>query len=188
MKPATILKISAFIAFSPVAFCAIEEVPSNSLQVEYKKSNEQSSNLLSLETVYQIPSSTYQYLDEIFTSFYNKLTFNTTIADSTFENNSHYELIAIPLIAENAKGLQIELFGNFSDPATQRLSNISNDQAMSNYYSNTELLDIYESSLSIGAGISFNASDDTKIKVIISNNSMPGYGSSNALLGFETSF
>lgn len=188
MKLISALKISTLIVLSPVAFCAAEEVPTNSLQVEYKNALSKSAYLSSLGSVYQIPSSTYQYLDRIFTSFYQQLTFSTTITDSTFKNNSHYELIAIPLIAENKKGLQIELFGNFSDPDTQRFTNISSDQAMSNYYANTQLLDIYESSLSFGAGISFNTSEATKVKVIISNNSMPGYGSSNALLGFEATF
>lgn len=188
MKQIIVIPLSAVFLFSPFAISAIEEVPSNSLQVEYKKVNEQSSDLLSLNTVYQIPSTTYKYLDEVFTSFYNTITFKTSITDSTFKNNAHYELVAIPLIAENQQGVNIELFGNFSDSSTQRFSNFSADQALYHYYSNTELLDIYESSLSIGAGISFKASEATKIKVIISNSNMPGYGSSNALLGFETSF
>jgi len=188
MKHIFKIKIAFLTIFSPVALCAVEEIPSNSLQVEYIKSNEQKWDLLNLNTVYQIPSVTYQYLDDVFTSFYNTITFKTTITDSTFENNAHYELVSIPLIAENKQGVHIELFGNFSDPSTQRLSNFSTDQALYHYYSNTELLDIYDSSLSVGAGISFNTSKETKIKVIISNNNMPGYGSSNALLGFETSF
>lgn len=188
MQQTKVLQIAIIMLFSPYALSAVENTATNNLQIEYQKIKQQPNTLLSFNTVYQIPSHTYHYLDEVFTSFYNKITFNTAITDSTFENNAHYELIAIPLIAENEQGLQIEIFGNFTDPATQRFSNVSSDQAMSNYYSNTELLDIYESSLSIGAGISFKASDATKVKVIISNSAMPGYGSSNALLGFETSF
>lgn len=188
LKTLTILKTTILMSMLPSAFCFAVEVPSNTLQVEYQNNNTEQTSLLSFDTVYQIPSTTYNYLDDIFTSFYHKLTFNTSISDSTFEENSHYELLAIPLITENDKGFQLELFGNFSDIPTKHFSNMSSDQALSNYYSNTKLLDIYESEFSVGAGISFNTGDNSKIKVIISNNDIPGYGSSNALFGFETSF
>jgi len=177
--------------FFPSSYCFAVNVPSNSLQVEYQKNSkkkEAESDLLSFDTVYQIPTKTYSYLDQVFTSFYNKLTFNTAITDSTFETNSHYELVSIPLIAENEQGLQIEVFGNFTDSRSKRFVHYSNDQAMSNYYSNTHELNIYDSELSIGAGISFNTGKMSKVKIIISNSDMPGYGNSNALLGFETSF
>jgi hypothetical protein len=173
------------------SFCFATETLSNSLQVEFKQYSEQDedeTNILSLDSVYQIPVKTYDYFDEVLTSFYNNITFNTAVTKSTFKNSSHYELIAIPLISENNQGVQIELFGNFSNPTSNRLSNCSEDQALSNYYSNTEQFDIKQSDLSVGAGISFNTSKDIKIKVIISNNDMPGYGNSNALFGFETSF
>tara|TARA_R110001583_G_scaffold1612_1_gene12694 strand:- start:51633 stop:52199 length:567 start_codon:yes stop_codon:yes gene_type:complete len=153
---------------------------------QYKQ--QQASDFLSLDMVYQIPNKTYDYLDNALISFYKKITFNTGITKSTFKNSAHYELIAIPLIAENEKGVQFEVFGNFTDPATDRLSNFSQDQALSSYYSNTAQLDIYQSQLSIGAGVSFNATKNSKIKVLISNSDMPGYGKSRALLGFETSF
>lgn len=191
MKQTMLLKTVFISALIPFNFCWADNVPSNSLQVEYQKNNQQQiqdSSLLSLETVYQIPTSTYSYLDDVFTSFYNTVTFNTSITDKTFVTNSHYELVSIPLIAENQQGVQLELFGNFSDPATQQLSNVSKDQTLSNYYSHTQDLDIYGSDFSIGAGFSFNTSEDSKIKIIISNNDMPGHGSSNALLGFETNF
>lgn len=191
MKIAFIVKTVALTVILSPILCSAVEVPRNSLQVEYNKNKlptHDDGNLLSFDTVYQIPSKTYHYLDTVFTSFYNKVTFNTAIADSTFETNPYYELVSIPLIAENVQGLQLELFGNFSDPASKRLSNLSKDQALSNYYSNTEQLNIYNSELSVGAGIRFNTSKNSKIKVIISNNEMPGYGNSNALLGFETSF
>ena len=191
MKSTMILKTVIISTLLPSSFCLATEIPSNSLQMEYQKKGLQQTtekNLLGLDTVYQIPTKTYTYLNEVFTSFYNKITFNTNIADSTFENSAHYELVSIPLIAENEQGLKIELFGNFSDPTTHFLSNFSDDQALSNYYSSTQLLNIYNSELSLGAGISFNTGENSKIKVIISNRDMPGYGNSNALLGFETSF
>lgn len=191
MKKLMISKTVFMMAFIPSSACFAVNVPSNSLQVEYKKHSkkqESESELLSFDTVYQIPSKTYSYLDQVFTSFYNKLTFNTAITDSTFETNSHYELVSIPLVAENEQGLQVEVFGNFTDPTSKRFSHYSNDQVMSNYYSNTHELNIYDSELSIGAGISFKTGEQSKVKVIISNSDMPGYGNSNALLGFETSF
>jgi hypothetical protein len=191
MKLVTTLKTCVITVLFPSSFCFAVEVPSNSLQVEYKKKGQQHTtdiSLLSLDAVYQIPEKTYSYLDDVFTAFYNKITFNTAIADSTFEASSHYELVSIPLIAENDKGLKIELFGNFSEPTTRLLSNLSEDQVLSNHYSNTKFLNVYGSELSLGAGISFNTGDNSKIKVIISNSDMPGYGSSKALIGFETSF
>ena len=191
MKRIVTLKTIVFISLFPATLCMAAEVPSNSLQVEYKKNSEQQTlktSFLSFDTIYQIPSHTYNYLDEVFTSFYKEITFNCPITDSTFKENSHYETVSIPLIAENSQGIQIELFGNFSDPATQGFSHVSDDQTLSNYYSNTELLNIYNSELSVGAGIRFNAGERSQIKLIISNNNMPGYGNSNALLGFETSF
>lgn len=188
MKQATVLKIVSIMSLSQSILCAADEMPSNSLQVEYKNQEVTETKLLSLDTLYHIPITTYQYLDNVFTSFYNKVTFNTSITDSTFTNSAYYELISIPLIAENKQGLQIELFGNFTDPSTQNFSNLSSDQALHDYYSNTTQLDIYNSSLAIGAGISFNTNDRSKIKVIISNNNIPGYGTSNALVGFQTRF
>lgn len=179
MKQARLLNI-CFLSLFSVSFSCHANPPKDSIQQE--------SDLLSLEGVYQIPSKTYLYLDNVFTSFYKKITFKTDIAKSTFQNNAHYELISIPLIAENEKGLQFEVFGNFTDPTTNRFSNLSEDQALSTYYSNTSKLDIYQSQLSVGAGVSFNTTKNSKIKVLISNNDMPGYGKSKALLGFETSF
>jgi len=191
MKQLISLKIMTFIALSPALGCLAElaeEVPSNSLQVEYQNQELASTEQFTMDDLYHIPVATYQYLDDIFTSFYNKVTFKTTITDNTFENSAHYELISIPLIAENKQGFQVELFGNFSNASTQQFSNLSSDQALHSYYSNTEQLDFDDSSLSLGAGFSFNTSEKSKIKVIISNNEMPGYGSSNALLGFQTKF
>ncbi|MCP4323594.1 MAG: hypothetical protein GY951_12770 [Psychromonas sp.] len=191
MRKSLISKTVAIVILSSSSHCFSADIPSNSLQVEYQKNSKQQTvefDLLSFDTVYQIPSKTYSYLDDVFTSFYNKITFNTAITDSTFETNSHYELVSIPLIAENEQGLQIEVFGNFTDPTSIRLSNVSNDQVLYDYYSSTQQLNIYDSEFSIGAGISFNTGIRSKIKVIISSNDMPGYGNSNALVGFETSF
>lgn len=191
MKQAITIKTIAIIALFSFTLCHADEIESENIQFNYQNLGHQkalSTDLLSLDTVYNIPTVTYQYLDSIFTSFYNKVTFKTDIKDSTFKTTSHNELVSIPLLSENKQGFQIELFGNFSDPATQRLSNFSTDQALYHYYSNTEQLNIYNSTLSVGAGISFNTGKNSKVKVIISNNEMPGYGTSNALLGFETSF
>jgi len=189
MKHLVHLKAAIFmLTFSPAMLLAVE-VPSNSLQVAYKKNNEQiTKNTLKVNDTHKIHNDTYNYLNEIFSSFYQKITFTNEIADSTFVANAHYELISIPLIAENKNGLQFELFGNFSNPATQQFSNISEDQPLSNYYANTEALDIYDSELSLGAGMSFYTEGGDKIKIIISNNKIPGYGNSTALIGFETSF
>jgi hypothetical protein len=179
MKQTTLLNICFLSLFSASFSCHADQSDEN---------RQQRSELLSFNSVYQISNKTYLYLDNVFTTFYKKITFKTDITKSTFKNNAHYDLVSIPLIAENEKGLQFEVFGNFTDPATNRFSNLSEDQALSNYYSNTAGLDIYQSQLSVGAGISFNTTKNSKIKVLISNNDMPGYGKSKALLGFETKF
>lgn len=181
--------LTIILLFSSSLSMALEK-PSNRLQAEYKKQQQVSPeiDILSLDAVYHIPKATYQYLDDVFTSFYKKVTFQTTITDSTFIQNSHYEVVSIPLINDVGQGLQVELFGNFSDSSKNHLSNVSSDQALYNYYSKTQGLDIYNSELAIGAGFSFSTSENSKIKVIISNRDMPGYGNSNALLGFETNF
>jgi len=186
MKYRIALAIMTTIALSPINLCLANDAPSNVLAVEYQESAD--TTQFNIDELYHIPVATYQYLDEVFTSFYNKITFKTTIADNTFINSAHYDLIAIPLIAENKRGFQVELFGNFTDPETQQLSNVSTDQALYSYYSNTQRLDINNSTFSLGAGFSFNTSSDGQIKVIISNNEVPGYGSSNALIGFQTRF
>ena len=185
------LKLSTFIVFFITANCFAVQSPSNELQdqkrveLEYKDDQSFTSELRSVAL---IPEVTYRYLEDVFSSFYNKLTFNTSITDSTFEDSLNSELIAVPLIATNEQGLQMELFGNFTDPSRQYLSNISADNALHDYIANSEQFDIYESDVSLGAGVSFNTGQSSKIKFIISNNKMPGYGNSTALLGFETRF
>ena len=85
------------------------------------------------------------YLDDIFNLLSiissHLIQLSPTVLSMT---SSHYELAFYSaLIAENEQGVQIELFGNFSDPRTRRrLSNFSDDQALSNYYSNTQQLNI----------------------------------------------
>ena len=129
------LKLITFIIFFITANCFAVQTPSNALQVQYQKRVELENNdshdfKFDLRSVSQIPEATYRYLDDIFASFYNKLTFNTPITDSTFNDNSHYELISVPLIATNEQGLQMEVFGNFSNLSTQYLSNLSADHAL----------------------------------------------------------
>ncbi|WP_413699184.1 hypothetical protein ACLKMH_16925 [Psychromonas sp. KJ10-10] len=188
MKTSALLNI-CFISLLSTSLTCNANQENDKLNLVFVQNNIQNeTDLISLDAVYQIPSKTYHYLDNIFTTFYKKITFNTEIAQSTFQSNAHYELIAIPLIAENEKGLKFELFGNFTNPVNVRLSNLSTDQTLSTYYSNTEQLDLYQSELSLGAGFSFKAGKESKIKLLISNNDMPGYGKSRALVGFETSF
>jgi hypothetical protein len=186
-----VIKAIIILASFLSTYCFAEKTPSNSLQVQYQKSIKQikqKSTLLLLAPVYQIPERTYQYLDAAFSSFYQKLSFNTAIANSTFKKNTYYHLIAIPIIPTNKEGFQLEIFGNFSDPFSQYLSNLSEDHLLYDYQSNTGEFDIYNSNLALGAGISFNTSSNSRIKIVISNNDIPGYGMSKALIGFEAQF
>ena len=143
-----------------------------------------------LDSVTEIPEATYRYLEGVFTTFYKKITFNTSITDSTFTNCLESDLFAIPLIATNQQGLQLEVFGNFSDFSKQYLSNLPTDHPLYEHFINSEQssVDLLDNDLSLGAGISFNTSQSSKVKLVISNNDMPGYGGSRTLVGFETRF
>ncbi len=188
------LKSGAFLVFFITTNCfAVPSLSSNPIPVQDSKraqlqNKKQQAYNPGLTSAGRIPEVTYRYLENVFSSFYKKLTFNTAITDSTFKDSLNSELISVPLIATNKQGLQMELFGNFSNPDRQYLTNLSADHALHDYIANSEQIDFYNSDLSIGAGISFNAGQSSKIKVIISNNEMPGYGHSKALLGFETRF
>jgi hypothetical protein len=168
--------------------CFAEKTPTNSLQVQYQESIKPNSTAFYLNPVVQIPETTYLFLNSVFSSFYKKLSFNTSIANSIFKKNAYYQVIAIPIIPTNTEGVQLEFFGNFSTPASQYLSNFSADHLLYNYRSNSETFDLYRSDLALGAGISFKTDSNSKIKIVISNNEIPGYGTSKALVGFETKF
>ena len=189
----TILKLLTFIIVFFTANCFAAPAPADTLQAQVQKKVEleqqdDPSFLSDLRLVSQLPEATYHYLENVFASFYKKLSFSTVIINSTFEDSLNSELISVPLIATNKQGLHMELFGNFSDPSTQYLSNLSADHALHDYIANSEQIDFSNSTLSLGAGISFNTGQSSKIKLIISNNEMPGYGNSTTLVGFETSF
>lgn len=168
--------------------CFAENMQTNSLQVPYQQSIKLNSTAFYLNPVFQIPEATYLYLDAVFTSFYQQLSFDTSIANSTFKKNAYSQVVAIPIIPTNAEGFQMELFGNFSNPDSQYLSNFSADHLLYNYRSSSENFDLYNSVLALGAGISFNTSSNSKIKIVISNNDIPGYGTSKTLVGFESQF
>ena len=179
-----IILLSCFIS----SYCLAQYTPANQLQVQYQKSENSNTFAIDLSSIYQIPQITYHYLDNVFTSFYQTISLSTSVTDSTFNKSSHYELIALPLIAANSQGVHFELFGNFSDPDTQYLTNLSSDQALYDHMENTSQFNMYDSELSVGAGLSFKTGKSSKIKIILSDGHMPGYGNSKALLGFETKF
>ncbi|MCW8996650.1 MAG: hypothetical protein OQK77_12620 [Psychromonas sp.] len=189
-----LLKLNFFIIFFFLTVnCYAVQTSPDLLQIKYQKNSEiepQNNRDARSEfhSVYQIPEVTYRYLENVFASFYNTLSFNTSITDSTLNETLDSQLISVPLIATNKQGLQMEVFGNFSDLSTQYLSNLSSDHALHDYIANSEQFDIYDSNLSLGAGISFSTGQSSKIKLIISNEKIPGYGNSNALFGFETRF
>jgi len=83
----------------------------------------------------------------------------------------------------------LEIFGQFTDPNAQDLSNITSDHILYEYMANTATqIDFNQANFSMSAGFSFNVSENSTIKIIISNNEIPGYGDSNTLIGFETRF
>lgn len=145
-------------------------------------------DFFSVTTFYYIPDQTYQYLTNVFNSFHKKLSFDTSIKKSTFKKSYYNEIVSLPLIAENKYGMNFEVFGNLSDPETSYLSNLPSDISLYNYYTYTSTFELSNSELSIGAGFSVHTSPNTKLKLVISDGDLPGYGSSNALFGFETIF
>lgn len=166
-----------------------QQTPSNQLQVEYQRTiSTTSTDYFGMQTIAQIPSATYQYLNHVFNTFYRRINLNTDITDSTFVANSHYELIALPLFMQEEYGVGVEIFGNFYDPFTQNLSNMSSDQAMSNYFSHSEQLNLYESEFALGAGFSYKSTSSSQFKVVFSNYNIPGHGGSTALFGYEKKF
>jgi len=171
--------------------CFAEQITINPLQLQYQKNikvQKPNPTAFYLKPVLKIPEATYQYLDSAFTTFYQKLSFNSSIAKSTYKKNAYYQVIAIPIIPANVGGFQLEFIGHFSDPDSHYLSNLSADHLLYNYRTNSEAFDLYKSVLAIGAGIGFNTSSSSKIKIVISNNDIPGYGTSRALVGFESQF
>jgi hypothetical protein len=171
-------------------YCSAEQLPIDTFNINYQNSAQADLSPFNEDLSYisNISVKTYQYLDQAFSSFYKKLTFNTDICDNTLEQNAHHEIVAIPLLPINKEGLQLEVFGNFADPSSQYLSNLSNDHINSDYLANSHQYSISNQDMSIGAGVSFNTSTHSKIKIIISNTDLPGYGNSSALFAFETQF
>ena len=166
-----------------------QSIDEDQLQIDYQKSIDED-HLLSapLRSVYQISERTYQYLDTAFSCFYQKLSFDTGIKNNTFNKSAHYEMLSVPLLSTNNNLIQLEVFGKLSDPNTFYLTNMSSDHTLYNYTANSQVLDIYSSDIGLGAGISFQTSDISKLKIIISDESLPGYGTSQALIGFESKF
>lgn len=142
----------------------------------------------SITTVYSIPDQTYQYLSDVFNDFHKKISFNTSIKNSTFQKSNYNEIVSLPLIADNKYGMHFEIFGNLADPNTSYLSNLPSNIGLYNYYTDTGTFELKNSELALGAGFSIHTSPNTKLKLIISDGDLPGYGSSNALFGIETIF
>ena len=169
---------------------------SNVLFASPLKSTKPDSNIMfqenhdffSISTFYYIPDQTYQYLSDVFLGFHKQLSFSTSIKNSTFQQSNYNEVVSLPLIADNKYGLHFEIFGNLSDPDTSYLSNLPNGHSIYNYYTDTGTFELGSSEIALGAGFSIHTSQNTKLKIIVSDGDLPGYGSSNTLIGFETIF
>ena len=59
--------------------------------------------------VTKIPQATYNYLENVFSSFYSKVSFNTEITNSTFKDGLQSDVFSLPLIANNSRGIRLEL-------------------------------------------------------------------------------
>lgn len=161
----------------------------NQLQLDYQLSMKKVNFLEKpFSSFYYISEATYHYLDSAFNGFYQRITFDTSIKDSTFKKSKQYEIISVPFISNNSQLVQFEIFGKFSDHSNDNHRDMSPGRTLYEYIENSEALDIYNSELSLGAGISFQTSPYSKIKVLISNRNLPGYGASQALIGFESRF
>ncbi|MBB1273011.1 MULTISPECIES: hypothetical protein [Psychromonas] len=182
----TILVLSCLVAPS-VSFA--QENNQNQLQLDYQLSMNKVDFLdKPFSSFYHISEATYHYLDSVFSGFYQRISFETSIKDSTFKKSKQYEIISVPFISTNNQLVQFEIFGKLSDPNNDNRQTMTAGRTLYEYIENSEALDIYNSELSLGAGISFQTSPYSKIKVLISNKNLPGYGTSQALIGFESRF
>lgn len=164
-------------------------IPTAESDVYVQQFTVQSKGDFGVEPTSQLPTVTYLYLEKVFSNFYKKIVFSTTIADSTFHDTINSDQFSIPLIADNSRGIHLEIFGKFTDPTAQDLSNISPDHILYEYMTNTtNEIDFYQATFSMSAGFSFKTGENSEIKIIISNNEIPGYGDCNTLIGFETRF
>lgn len=174
--------ITLFASFS----CFAAPTPANYLQVEYQQSSSiKKIPSTTLESLSTIPKKTYTYLSHILDSFYNVVTFQNNKKESKRINNNAF---SIPIIANNKNGFQFEVFGRLADPSLTYLSNLSSDHALFNYISNAEQFNINNCDIALGAGVSFQTGKNSRIKIIISNSNIPGFGDSTTLFGFETHF
>lgn len=177
------------VASSITNVCYAQETTKNQLQLDYQHSlNKVNFSQTPFSSVYYISEATYHFLDSTFNNFYQRLSFDTSIKNSTFKKSNQYEIISIPFIANNSQFIQFEVFGKLSDPKNDNLRDMTRDNVLYEYTENSEVLDVYNSELALGAGISFQTSPFSKIKVLISKKNLPGYGTSQALIGFESSF
>lgn len=177
------------VASSITNVCYAQEATKNQLQLDYQHSlNKVNFSQTPFSSVYYISEATYHFLDSTFNNFYQRLSFDTSIKNSTFKKSNQYEIISIPFIANNSQFIQFEVFGKLSDPKNDNLRDMTRDNVLYEYTENSEVLDVYNSELALGAGISFQTSPFSKIKVLISKKNLPGYGTSQALIGFESSF
>ena len=185
-----VLRLFIFILLSSfIAPSFAKDLSRNQLQIDYQNSLNNVDFFDSpFISVYQIPEATYQYLNSAFSQFYRTVTFTTSIKDSTFAKSNQYEIISIPFIAANSNAVQFEVFGKLSDPDYNVRSEMTKNNVLYQYNENSDVLDIYNSTLSLGAGISYRTSPLSKIKVLFSNQNLPGYGNSQALIGFESQF
>lgn len=183
-------KISLLLSHLLIPSYLYAQSPSaNQLQMEYQDSLHDTGFIQhSLTSVYQISETTFYYLNDAFDDFYQTISFTTPIKDSTFDESKHYELVSVPLLSSDTHFIQLEIFGKLSNPNSAYLSNMTSDHTLYEHFGNSEVLDIYHCDVALGAGISFQTSSSTKIKILISNKNLPGYGDSNALIGFESQF
>ncbi len=190
MRSLPILRLFIFILLSSSFVSSFaKDLPKNQLQIDYQNSlNGIDFFDYPFLTVYQIPEATYQYLNSAFSRFYRTVSFNTSIKDSTFVKSNQYEIISIPFIEANSHYFQFELFGKLSDSEYNVRSEMTKNNVLYQYNENSEVLDIYNSTLALGAGISFQTTPFSKVKVLFSNENLPGYGNSQALIGFESQF
>lgn len=190
MDEVKVKKLGYIFLLSVSGSCFAAKIPVKAQKIDYTKNTQADLDgyQQDLPYLYLIPKKTYQYLDQAFSSFYKKLSYESTICETTLEQNVHHDIVAIPLIPANKEGLQFEVFGNFAAPSSQFLSNLSDDHVYSNFLANSTEFGSTTQDVTFGAGLSFNTGSSSKIKVIVSNEDIPGHGTSSALFAFETEF
>ena len=135
-----------------------------------------------------LPVETYQNLSSTFSNIYNKTIFTTEITSSAFKSTPLYDVIALPLLAIPSETVHVEVFGQRYDKRNAAFSQMSQSQAMYEFYSQNKLINLQKNDVAVGLGMSYAIDGNVQLKTLYSTGQIPGYGDSQFSLGIEVEY